>query len=81
MLLYNEQVDYGNIYDEVDEESYVKHVKKKVQDEDDFVVDDDGQGYAETGLEIWDQPQEDYSDAEDDEVLEEEYDMNQGLKS
>ena len=70
------QVDFGDIYDEVDEDSYIKHVKKKVQEEDDFVVDDDGQGYAETGLEIWDQPRDEYSDADDYEgEYDDEYDQ------
>jgi DNA polymerase alpha subunit A len=45
----------------VNEDDYNTIVEKRVQEFDDFVVDDDGQGYAETGLEIWDQPREESS--------------------
>jgi DNA polymerase alpha subunit A len=40
------------IYEEVDEETYKKIVRKRL-DQDDFVVDDDGQGYADDGREDW----------------------------
>ena len=42
-----------NIYDEVDEEGYKKVVRSRL-DQDDFVVDDNGDGYADDGREEWD---------------------------
>jgi DNA polymerase alpha subunit A len=44
--------DQGSIYDEVDEEGYKKVVRQRL-DEDDFVVDDNGEGYADDGREVW----------------------------
>ncbi|KAL1968603.1 hypothetical protein VTN77DRAFT_1813 [Rasamsonia byssochlamydoides] len=44
--------DQGAIYDEVDEEGYKKVVRQRL-DEDDFVVDDNGEGYADDGREVW----------------------------
>ena len=41
-----------NIYDEVDEEGYKKLVRGRL-DRDDFVVDDNGDGYADDGREEW----------------------------
>lgn len=47
------QVDEAqSIYDEVDEEGYKKVVRGRL-DRDDFVVEDDGQGYADDGREDW----------------------------
>ncbi|KAL8830656.1 MAG: hypothetical protein Q9191_001312 [Dirinaria sp. TL-2023a] len=40
------------LYEEVDEEGYKKVVRARL-DEDDFVVDDNGQGYADDGREEW----------------------------
>ncbi|KAE9979169.1 hypothetical protein BLS_010101 [Venturia inaequalis] len=40
----------ANIYDEVDEEGYKKVVRGRL-DQDDFVVDDNGEGYADDGRE------------------------------
>ncbi|KAI9741636.1 MAG: DNA-directed DNA polymerase alpha catalytic subunit pol1 [Cirrosporium novae-zelandiae] len=40
------------IYDEVDEEAYKKIVRQRLN-EDDFVVDDNGEGYADDGREDW----------------------------
>lgn len=42
-----------NIYDEVDETQYRKHKRDRVLN-DDFIVDDNGEGYAETGADDWD---------------------------
>lgn len=39
-----------NIYDEVDEEGYKRVVRGRL-DQDDFVVDDNGEGYADDGRE------------------------------
>lgn len=40
------------IYDQVDEEGYKKVVRSRL-DQDDFVIDDNGQGYADDGREEW----------------------------
>ncbi|MCJ1289454.1 DNA-directed DNA polymerase alpha catalytic subunit pol1 [Xylographa carneopallida] len=40
------------LYEEVDEESYKKVVRDRL-DRDDFVIDDNGQGYADDGREEW----------------------------
>lgn len=41
------------VYDEVDEEGYKKVVRSRL-DQDDFIVDDNGEGYADDGREEWD---------------------------
>lgn len=41
-----------SLYEEVDEEGYKKVVRARL-DQDDFVVDDNGQGYADDGREEW----------------------------
>ena len=41
-----------NLYEEVDEEGYKKVVRARL-DRDDFVVDDNGEGYADDGREEW----------------------------
>ncbi|KAI4118514.1 MAG: hypothetical protein LQ345_001448 [Seirophora villosa] len=48
------QVDENvpSLYEEVDEEGYKKVVRARL-DQDDFVVDDNGQGYADDGREEW----------------------------
>ncbi|KAF5871360.1 putative dna polymerase alpha catalytic protein [Botrytis fragariae] len=42
-----------DLYEEVDEEGYKKVVRNRL-DQDDFVVDDNGEGYADDGREDWD---------------------------
>ena len=42
--------DAEDIYDEVDEDGYKKKVRERL-DRDDFVVDDNGAGYADDGRE------------------------------
>lgn len=54
----------ADIYDEVTEEEY-KAIAKRAMLEDDFVVDDTGQGYAENGLEDWDRPESDYGSSDE----------------
>ncbi|KAL8965165.1 MAG: hypothetical protein Q9183_003994, partial [Haloplaca sp. 2 TL-2023] len=44
--------DVENLYEEVDEEGYKKVVRARL-DRDDFVVDDNGAGYADDGREEW----------------------------
>jgi DNA polymerase alpha subunit A len=42
-----------DLYEEVDEESYKKVVRDRLN-QDDFVIDDNGEGYADDGREEWD---------------------------
>jgi hypothetical protein len=57
--------DQGAIYDEVDEEGYKKVVRSRLN-QDDFVIDDNGQGYADDGREEWQtEPRYHSSDEED----------------
>lgn len=44
--------DAEALYDEVDEEGYKKVVRGRL-DQDDFVVEDNGEGYADDGREDW----------------------------
>jgi len=58
--------DVEKIYEEVDEEAYKKVVRKRL-DDDDFVVDDNGEGYADDGREDWqNDPQGEYSESEEE---------------
>lgn len=41
-----------SLYEEVDEEGYKKVVRSRL-DRDDFVIDDNGEGYADDGREEW----------------------------
>ena len=41
-----------DVYEEVDEEGYKKVVRARL-DQDDFVIDDNGEGYADDGREEW----------------------------
>lgn len=60
------QVDeVSNLYDEVDEAGYKKIVRDRLE-EDDFVVDDNGEGYADDGREEWDRIQTYEDDSEED---------------
>ena len=58
--------DEERIYDEVDDEGYKKIVRSRL-DEDDFVVDDNGAGYADDGREDWDTGRERYDETESEE--------------
>jgi DNA polymerase alpha subunit A len=44
--------DEERLYEEVDEEGYKKVVRARL-DQDDFVIDDNGAGYADDGREEW----------------------------
>lgn len=57
--------DVQDLYEEVDEDGYKKIVRDRLN-QDDFVVDDNGEGYADDGREDWDRVQRYESDSEDD---------------
>jgi DNA polymerase alpha subunit A len=44
----------ADLYEEVDEDRYKKVVRERLN-QDDFVIDDNGEGYADDGREEWDQ--------------------------
>lgn len=58
--------DAADLYEEVDENQYKKIVRARLN-EDDFVVDDNGEGYADDGREEWDRVQA--YDSESDDAL------------
>lgn len=60
--------DQGAIYDEVDEEGYKKVVRGRLN-QDDFVVDDNGEGYADDGREEWQTERRYYTSSEGEEDL------------
>ena len=55
-----------DLYEEVDEDGYKKVVRERLN-QDDFVVDDNGEGYADDGREEWDRGPK--YDTESDEEL------------
>lgn len=56
--------EYKSVYDEVDEEGYKKVVRTRL-DRDDFVVDDNGEGYADDGREEdWEDGRNEYEESE-----------------
>jgi len=65
-----EVVEEEQLYDEVDEEGYKKVVRGRL-DQDDFIVDDNGEGYVDDGREEWDGDHPNYryaaTDSEDEE--------------
>ena len=56
------------LYEEVDEEGYKKVVRNRL-DQDDFVVDDNGEGYADDGREDWHTERRPIYDSESEEEL------------
>lgn len=60
--------DASSIYEEVDEEGYKKVVRSRLN-QDDFVVDDNGEGYADDGREEWHTERQSYSSEEDEQPL------------
>lgn len=59
----------GTIYDEVDEDTYRQHKRDQLMN-DDFIVDDNGEGYVDNGADEWDEASRpNYSSDEDDESL------------
>ncbi|KAK8048372.1 hypothetical protein PG994_010102 [Apiospora phragmitis] len=63
------EIEEGHdLYDEVDENQYKKIVRERLN-QDDFVVDDNGEGYADDGREDWDRVQQHDSESEDERVI------------
>ncbi len=54
-----------DLYEEVDENQYKKIVRNRL-DQDDFVVDDNGEGYADDGREEWDRVPTYETESDDD---------------
>ncbi|KAJ5333906.1 uncharacterized protein N7506_007689 [Penicillium brevicompactum] len=59
--------DQGDIYDEVDDDGYKKVIRNRL-DQDDFVVDDNGAGYADDGREVWNEQTAEYASDDSDEL-------------
>ncbi|KAK3494343.1 uncharacterized protein B0T23DRAFT_106374 [Neurospora hispaniola] len=57
--------EIDELYEEVDENQYKKIVRDRLN-EDDFVVDDNGEGYADDGREEWDRLPQYHSDSEEE---------------
>jgi len=57
--------EQGDIYDEVGEEDYKKVVRSRLN-QDDFVIDDNGEGYADDGREEWQNERRVYSSDEEE---------------
>lgn len=53
-LLDDSDAEESNIYDEVDENTYREHKRDQLMN-DDFIVDDDGEGYVDNGEDEWDE--------------------------
>ena len=60
--------DEQRLYDSVDEEGYKKVVRARL-DQDDFVVDDNGEGYADDGREDWMGERAQYTASESEDEL------------
>lgn len=54
-----------DLYEEVDEDGYKKVVRERLN-QDDFVIDDNGEGYADDGREEWDRRPGYDTESEDD---------------
>ena len=59
--------EQGDIYEEVDDDGYKKIIRSRL-DEDDFVVDDNGAGYADDGREVWNERTVEYDSDDSDEL-------------
>lgn len=57
--------DVDDLYEEVNDEQYKKLIRDRL-DQDDFVVDDNGEGYADDGREEWDREPAYQSDSQSD---------------
>ncbi|KAI1492041.1 DNA polymerase [Biscogniauxia mediterranea] len=63
-----EVAEEQDLYEEVDENQYKKIVRDRLN-QDDFVVDDNGEGYADDGREEWDRMHTYNSESEDEMLL------------
>jgi DNA polymerase alpha subunit A len=59
-----------DLYEEVSEDEYKKVVRKRLN-EDDFVVDDGGEGYVDNGMDDWGEEERRFMSEDDDEAEEE----------
>ena len=66
-----EVAEEEDLYDTVDDEGYKRIVRNRL-DQDDFIVDDNGEGYVDDGREEWDDGQGRYSYAATDSEEEDE---------
>lgn len=57
-----------SVYETVDDEGYKKVVRSRL-DQDDFVVDDNGEGYADDGREDWQNERQNYDSESEEDVL------------
>lgn len=53
LITYSDGEDDQGIYDEVDEETYRERKRNQMMN-DDFIVDDNGEGYVDNGVDEWD---------------------------
>lgn len=60
-----EVAEEEDLYDTVDDEGYKKIVRNRL-DQDDFIVDDNGEGYVDDGREEWEDGQNRYKYAATD---------------
>lgn len=56
-----------DLYEEVDEDGYKKVVRERLN-QDDFVIDDNGEGYADDGREEWDSKKPGYDTDSEEEL-------------
>ncbi|KAG7811052.1 hypothetical protein KL921_002680 [Ogataea angusta] len=63
--LSDEEDGYEDIYEEVDEQQFRQHKQHQLLN-DDFIVDDSGNGYAETGADDWEGANQYASEDEDE---------------
>lgn len=54
-----------DLYEEVDEEGYKKVLRDRLN-QDDFVIDDNGEGYVDDGREDWDHRSQNGFDSEEE---------------
>lgn len=75
-----EVAEEQDLYEEVDENQYKKIVRDRLN-QDDFVVDDNGEGYADDGREDWDRVHTYDTESEEDELLPRGKDRKSGTTS